>query len=83
MKKSTTAFLGSLVVLLVCWGWILPWVNSCQDVRQYVERQRSAGINPSSLYYTEHPSAMAWEDSIRDRVDQNASLFWSLSEKTK
>lgn len=39
--------------LAATWLVVLPWVGSLGPVREFVQGNEAAGINPSAVYYTE------------------------------
>jgi hypothetical protein len=37
---------------------------------------RRQGINPSAIYYSDHPGHRDWERRIQDRIIRNQQAFW-------
>jgi hypothetical protein len=65
-----------MAVVTIFWLVFLPRLSQVDCFKHFIEGNQLRGINPSAVFYSEHPSAQRWEQSIQLRVDQNAQLFW-------
>ena len=55
-RTKRYAHLAGWVTLgLIIWLVILPWLSRRPASREYIERLRQSGIDPSAMYYTELP----------------------------
>ncbi len=68
MKSFARLFVASLVVVLV-WGWFLPWVSHHRSVKQRLDFLDARGIDPSAMFYTE----LDVMDEILDELEGRAS----------
>ncbi len=66
------------IAILLCWTQLLPRLEKVGAARTYIERMQARGINPSAVYYTEHPASRDWERTIRERIRRNPDSFWSI-----
>jgi hypothetical protein len=66
-RRYQRFFVGCLG-LAVVWGWLLPWLNQRASIERYIAAMRSAGVNPSAVYYTEHPNQRQWEQTIDEKL---------------
>jgi hypothetical protein len=66
------------ITMLLLWTQLLPRLEKYGVVRTFIERMQEQGINPSAVYYTEHPASHDWERTIRERIGRNPNAFWSL-----
>ncbi len=70
-------FLPWLAIIFV-WLVVLPLVFHFEAISEYVARMKRAGIDPSAIYYTEHPASRDWERSMQDKVARDRKSFWSF-----
>jgi hypothetical protein len=63
--KSIASLLASSLVIVLVWGWLLPWVSHYQSVKQRLEFLDARGIDPSAMFYTELDAM----DEILDRLE--------------
>jgi hypothetical protein len=49
-------FVVGIVAIGLVWGWLLPAISQWTSVQQRVEMIRQSGINPSAVFYSDHPS---------------------------
>jgi hypothetical protein len=59
--------------------FVLPVVGEFPSVRQRIEGNRAAGINPTAVFYTDHPAMADIERSIAAKVNAPNSSFWQFS----
>ncbi len=64
------------IFILLGWTQLLPRLETFGTIRAYIERMQQQGINPSALYYTEHPASRDWERTIHERMARNPKAFW-------
>ncbi len=76
----------SLLVVLIgtafLWLIVLPSVSEIPSVRERIERNRSAGINPTALFYTDHPAMPEIEKRIEREVSFGTGSFWKISPRS-
>jgi|694.fasta_scaffold00056_70 hypothetical protein len=63
------SFLGCLAVMAIIWGWVLPRLTDLDAVRSRIDSNRKAGINPTAVFYTDHPTMREIENRIENRID--------------
>ena len=44
---------GSLLGIVLIWGWVLPAIGSREAVRASVQRMERQRINPGAIFYTD------------------------------
>lgn len=67
-ERGATAFgLGCLFVAVI-WLLVLPRVARWPQVRARIERNQGAGINPTAVFYTEHPMTRDLNQRIEERM---------------
>jgi hypothetical protein len=66
------------ITMFLVWTQLLPRLEKFGAVRTFIERMQEQGINPSAVYYTEHPASRDWERTIRERIARNPDIFWSI-----
>jgi hypothetical protein len=55
------------LAVLILWTVILPSLGRLPRVDAYIQSMQTRGINPSALFYTEHPAGRDWERSLRHK----------------
>lgn len=68
-------FLAAVVIIAV-WLVVLPALGQLASVRQRIEGNHAAGINPTAVFYTDHPAMTDIERRIAAKVDAPSSWFW-------
>ena len=68
-RWKTSTFMGCLAAMAIVWGWILPRLATFDAVRSRIETNRKAGINPTAVFYTDHPTMPDIENRIENRID--------------
>jgi hypothetical protein len=66
-------------LVVAVWMFVLPVLGEFTSVRQRIEGNRAAGINPTAVFYTDHPSMADIERSIAAKVNAPTGSFWQLS----
>jgi hypothetical protein len=69
----------SMVLIAVIWLTVLPRLSDIPSVRERIERNRNAGVNPTAVFYTDHPGMADFERSIQSRVEAPTGWFWKPS----
>lgn len=69
----------TLVVLV--WMYVLPVIGEFPWVRQRIEGNRAAGINPTAVFYTDHPAMADIERSIAAKVNAPTGSFWQFGSR--
>jgi len=81
--KSTTSGLFQLMfactIIIAIWMFVLPVVSEFPSVRHRINGNRAAGINPTAVFYTDHPGMSDIERSIASRVNSPTGSFWKFS----
>ena len=67
------SFLGCLAVMAIIWGWVLPRLTDLDAVRSRIDSNRKAGINPTAVFYTDHPTMREIENRIENRIGARPS----------
>jgi hypothetical protein len=67
--------LVGLVVGFV-WLYVLPRIGESPSVQHRIQRFRQAGINPTAVFYTDHPEMANIERNIAAHVDHSQGAFW-------
>jgi len=68
-----------MLVIAGVWMIILPLVSDLPTVRKRIENNRTAGINPTAVFYTDHPGMVDIERNIQARVDSSPESFWTFN----
>ena len=66
----------AVVAIVACWGFVLPKLAQLPSVRDRIDRFEQAGINPSAVFYTDHPKMAEIERRIDSVVNSEQSTFW-------
>lgn len=66
----------AVVAIVACWGFVLPKLAQLPSVRDRMEQFEQAGINPSAVFYTDHPKMAEIERRIDRVVNSEESSFW-------
>jgi hypothetical protein len=61
--------MGCLAAMAFVWGWILPRLVTLDAVRSRIDSNRKAGINPTAVFYTDHPKMQEIENRIKNRIE--------------
>jgi len=69
----------ALIVIAVVWLTVLPRLSDIPSVRGRIDGNRNAGVNPTAVFYTDHPGMADFERSIQSRVDAPTGWFWKPS----
>ncbi len=66
------------VAIVMAWVWLvlLPRISEIPAVTQRIEKLREAGINPTAVFYTDHPGMKDIEQNVSADVDAPDSPFW-------
>lgn len=57
-----------LFVGVLLWLVLFPWIARFPHVQSRIERQESASINPSAVFYTEHPMHLETYRKLQDKL---------------
>jgi hypothetical protein len=84
MKFSPTSLHWSRLVISLfaigfVWLIVLPRIAQYPTVRARIEKNRAAGINPTAVFYTDHPGMGNIERSMAAHVDGPTRSFWKPS----
>jgi hypothetical protein len=66
-RWKSLSFLGCLTAMAIVWGWVLPHLATLDAVRSRIDSNRRAGINPTAVFYTDHPTMPEIENRIEAR----------------
>lgn len=64
------------VAIIAVWLIALPAVGQLGPVRQRIDGNHAAGINPTTVFYTDHPAMADIERRIAAKVDAPSAWFW-------
>lgn len=64
---KTNSFVGCLAAIAFVWGWVLPRLATLDAVRSRIDSNRNAGIDPTAVFYTDHPTMPEIENRIEAR----------------
>jgi len=81
MKSITSGlfqFILACTIIIAIWMFVLPVVSDFPSVRHRIDGNRDAGINPTAVFYTDHPGMADIERSIASRVDSPTGSFWKF-----
>ena len=82
MKKQSYGFLRltfAVAIIFCVWIYLLPALGELKSVQTRIEKNRAAGINPTAVFYTDHPAMVDIERKIEDRVYSDSGAFWKPS----
>jgi hypothetical protein len=79
LRVQSAKLVLALIAISCFWTIVLPRVGELAFVRQRIEMNRAAGINPTAVFYTDHPGMGNIERSIAARVDAPSGWFWKPS----
>lgn len=68
-----------LASVTMIWLTILPRIGQVPTVRMRIESNQAAGINPTAVFYSDHPSMRETERKIESIVDHSDGAFWAPS----
>lgn len=77
-SKGVSVFLLSAPLIVFVWTVLLPILADHPHVRQRIEANHTAGINPTAVFYTDHPGMQEIELSIQSHVDSPTGSFWNI-----
>lgn len=81
MRHAYLRLCSIAFVVFVLWTWILPRISDLDVVRNRIEKNRAAGINPTAVFYTDHPGMSSIERNIAARVEHPNKSFWQISRR--
>lgn len=67
-RRGQLALVLVVAACAVVWCGVLPIVARWEVVRARTDRFEEAGINPSAIYYTDHPSMRDMESKIEQSL---------------
>lgn len=67
----------ALVVIAGVWLVALPRFGARPALRARIERERSAGIDPGAMFYTELPAMGRLRDRLTRLEDERPGLWWN------
>jgi len=82
MKSTISGFfqlMFACTIITAIWMFVLPVVSEFPSVRHRIDGNRNAGINPTAVFYTDHPGMSDIERSIASRVNSPTGSFWKFS----
>ncbi|MCY2976196.1 MAG: hypothetical protein NTW52_16195 [Planctomycetota bacterium] len=79
INTGVLKFACACAVVVAVWMLVLPVVGDFPSVRQRIEGNRAAGINPTAVFYTDHPAMADIERSIAAKVNAPTGSFWQFS----
>ncbi len=69
-------FACASALVVIVWMCVLPVIGNFPSVRKRIDGNRAAGINPTAVFYTDHPAMADIERAIAARVDAPTGSFW-------
>ena len=60
-----------LILVVACWGYILPQIAALPSMQQKFERLEDKGIDPNAFFYSDHPRAFEEYGSNPTRPDSH------------
>lgn len=80
-KRLVGAYRFSSVslVIVVIWLLVLPALGHLTSVRKRIDGNHAAGINPTAVFYTDHPAMADIERRIDAKVNAPSAWFWKPS----
>jgi len=67
------------VAIIAVWLVVLPALGQLASVRHRIDGNHAAGINPTAVFYTDHPAMTDIERRIAAKVDAPSAWFWKRS----
>jgi hypothetical protein len=67
------------VAIIALWLVVLPALGQLASVRHRIDGNHAAGINPTAVFYTDHPAMTDIERRIAAKVDAPSAWFWKRS----
>jgi len=77
--RGTTQLSIAMIIIVGVWLFLLPRVSDIPSVRARIDSNRGAGINPTAVFYTDHPGMADIERSVQSRVESPGGWFWKPS----
>lgn len=81
-RPNAKPWLGLVFILAsvsVIWLTILPRIGQVPTVRMRIESNQAAGINPTAVFYSDHPGMRETERKIESIVYHSDGAFWAPS----
>lgn len=66
------------VAITAVWLFVLPSIGRLASVRHRIDGNHAAGINPTAVFYTDHPAMSDIERRIEAKVDAPSAWFWKF-----
>ena len=66
----------AIALVALIWMLLLPSISDLQSVRSRIDGNRAAGVNPTAVFYTDHPGMADIERNIDSIVNAKLSSFW-------
>jgi len=79
-RPGTIGLLIAILAIVGVWLLVLPTVSNLPSVRERIDSNHAAGINPTAVFYTDHPGMADIERSVQSRVDSPTGWFWKRSQ---
>jgi hypothetical protein len=73
--RNRLRLLAVVSVVLGLFLVVLPAVGRWSVVRDRIRRNEAAGINPTAIYYTEHPAIGLVNISIAEKIAKEPAAF--------
>lgn len=75
-RKRWAQLVLATIAISILWLIVLPQIGQLAIVRKRIETNEEAGINPTALFYTEHPGMRDTERRMESVVDHRNGSFW-------
>jgi hypothetical protein len=76
INSGRLRFACACALVVFVWMFVLPVIGSFPSVRKRIDCNRAAGINPTAVFYTDHPAMADIERAIAARVNAPTGSFW-------
>jgi hypothetical protein len=70
---------AALSAIALVWLVFLPALSTLDSVRQRIDKNHAAGIDPTAVFYTDHPGMADIERSMEASVGASTGWFWKPS----
>ena len=77
-RKGWSSLVLGVLIVLVVWTLVLPWIGSQPSIRARIDDLNRQGIDPAALYYTDLEAMQRLESDVASIRRAHPGAFWRI-----
>ena len=79
-RAGWTRLLLAVVLIVVLWGGVFPWVAGWSGIESFIARNHELEIDPAAMFYSELPAMENARNRVRSAQRTSPRAWWGIAE---